>query len=32
VIFTEGGPILLVLGGSSENAMNDIKKFIFDRV
>jgi hypothetical protein len=28
VIFTEEGPILRVLGGSSENAMNDIEKFL----
>jgi hypothetical protein len=32
VIFTEEGPILRVLGGCSENAMNDIEKFIFDRI
>jgi hypothetical protein len=32
VIFTAEGEILLILGESSENAMNDAGKFIFDKV
>jgi hypothetical protein len=32
VIFTAEGEILCILGESSENAMNNVEKFIFDRV
>ena len=32
MIFTAEGPILRILGESSENAMNDVEKFVSDKV